>query len=270
MARAARVSSQMMGDTAVYLYCLAKSPARPSMRGIPGGLPGASAPAPLAISAGLWAVAAEVPLDRYGSEPLSTALRDIDWVSQAALAHEAVVEHVGRRRAVTVLPMKMFTMFSTPARAVTELRARRRALAPVFKRIAGAEEWGMRVSLEARPGAGGIGRPAIPGGAAFLAAKKQARDRVREAAQAAAEAAESGFAALDAVARASRRRDDVPAGAVSPPLLEAAFLVPTAKRARFKAAARASAATCERAGARLVLTGPWPPYSFAHPGEAGP
>jgi hypothetical protein len=257
----------MMDDTAAYLYCLVKGTARPSMRGVPDGLPGAARPNALAITAGLWAIAAGVPLERYGPEPLAAALRDLDWVSHAALAHEAVIEHFSRRRGVTALPMKMFTMFSTPERAVADLRARRRALLSVFKRIEGAEEWGVRISLDSRPTVDGASRPAPAGGAAFLAAKKAARDRVREAAWAAAEAAEAGFAALDAVARASSRRDDVPAGATAPPLLEAAFLVPIARRARFKAAARASAATCRRAGARMTLTGPWPAYSFAHSAE---
>jgi hypothetical protein len=54
-----------------------------------------------------------------------------------------------------------------------------------------------------------------------------------------------------------------------PPLLDAAFLVPTGKRARFQAAARRLAQACARAGADLTLTGPWPAYNFVqHAGEA--
>jgi hypothetical protein len=257
----------MMGETAVYLYCVVKVVARPSVRNAPDGLPGATRPAALPVSPGLWAIAADVPLDRYGAEPLAAALRDLDWVSAVALAHEAMVAHFSTRRGATTLPLKMFTMFSTTERAVADLRRRRQALAPVFRRIAGAEEWGVRVLLEPSPGRARSARPVVAGGAAFLAAKKQARDSAREAAYAASEAAEAGFAALAAVARASSRRDDVPAGASAPPLLEAAFLVPTARRARFKATAKASAEGCQRAGARMTLTGPWPAYSFAHAGE---
>jgi hypothetical protein len=257
----------MMGATAVYLYCLVKSAARPSMRNVPLGLPGATRPEALPVSTRLWAIAADVPLDRYGGEPLAAALRDLDWVSGVALSHEAVVEHFSARRGVTTLPLKMFTMFSTAERAVADLRRRRSALTPVFKRIEGAEEWGVRVLLDSPPGRARSARPAAASGAAFLAAKKQARDSAREAAYAAAEAAEAGFAALAALARASSRRDDVPAGATAPPLLDAAFLVPTARRARFRAAAKVSAASCQRAGALMTLTGPWPAYTFAHAGE---
>jgi hypothetical protein len=45
-------------------------------------------------------------------------------------------------------------------------------------------------------------------------------------------------------------------------LLDAAFLVPNARRARFKAAARKEAARCAAAGAQMMLTGPWPVYNF--------
>jgi hypothetical protein len=256
-----------MGETAVYLYCVVKATARPSTRTAPDGLPGASRPEALPVSPGLWAIAADVPLDRYGAEPLAAALRDLDWVSGAAVAHEAVVEHFSARRKVTTLPLKMFTMFSSAERAAADLRGRRKALAPVFKRIEGAEEWGVRVLLDAAPGGPPAARPAAVGGAAFLAAKKQARDSARVAAYAAAAAAEAGYAALAAVARASSRRDDVPAGAAAPPLLEAAFLVPTARRARFKAAAKAAAASCQRTGALMTLSGPWPAYSFANAGD---
>lgn len=256
-----------MGATAVYVYCLVKAAFRPSGRGAPEGLPRATRPEALQVSPGLWAIAADVPLDRYGSAPLTEALRDLDWVSGVAVAHDAVVDYFSRRRGATTLPMKMFTMFSARDRAVADLRARRGELTAIFKRIDRAEEWGVRVSLEPRSVSARTGRPAASSGAAFLTARKQARDEIREAAFAAAEAAEASFAALDAVARASSRREDVPAGATSPPLLDAAFLVPTARRARFKAAARASAAECERAGARMTLTGPWPAYSFARAAE---
>ena len=98
----------------------------------------------------------------------------------------------------------------------------------------------------------GIAGPQVPAasGAAFLAAKKQARDVAREAALAAAVAADRAFTTLAAIARDARRRDDVPEGAAAPPVLDAAFLVPANRRARFKAAARRLAADSAEAGRR--------------------
>ena len=59
----------------------------------------------------------------------------------------------------------------------------------------------------------------------------------------------------------------VPAGAMLPPLLDAAFLVPSSSRARFRSAARRAAAQCHRADIGFVLTGPWPPYHFVAAGD---
>jgi hypothetical protein len=105
-------------------------------------------------------------------------------------------------------------------------------------------------------------------GAAFLAAKKEARDVARAAVHAAAESAERAFTTLAALARDARRRDGAPDGASTPPLLDAAFLVPTTRRARFKAAARKLAATNAKTGAEMTLSGPWPSYNFVQDGGA--
>ena len=98
-------------------------------------------------------------------------------------------------------------------------------------------------------------------GVAFLRAKKEARDAARAALQAAVESAHHAFMTLASIARDARRRDDAPEGA-TPPLLDAAFLVPATGRARFKAAARKLAATNAKAGAEMTLSGPWPSYNF--------
>jgi len=256
-----------MGPHAAYVYCLVRSAARPSIAKIPGGVPHASAPEPLPVSRGLWLVVSDVPLSIYGPEPLTASLRDLDWVSQVALAHEAVIEHFIGGRGATAVPMKLFTMFSSRERAVADVRDRRPLLAAILTRIAGADEWGVRMTLSAASPGRQATLPRPAGGAAFLAAKKHARDEAREAAVAAMEAAEAAFVALRRIARdATRRDDDAPAADVAPPLLDAAFLVPRAKKAAFKAAARKAATACRRAGAGMTVTGPWPAYNFVHPG----
>lgn len=247
---------------ATYLYAIVKAARRPSVAGAPPGVPGASAPAIHPVTASLWLVTAAVPLARYGPGPLEASLADLDWVGQVALAHEQVVEHFGRRRGTTLIPMKLFTLFSTPERAVAEIRPRRRTIDRVMTHVAGAEEWGIRV-VRTDPGAA----PAVPAarpatGRAFLAARKQARDTRRAAQETTAAAVAEAFVALAEIARdAVRREDDVPATA-TPPLLDAAFLVPTRDRRKFDAAARRQALACARASAQLTLTGPWPPYHF--------
>jgi hypothetical protein len=143
---------------------------------------------------------------------------------------------------------------------VAEVGAERREIMAVLRRVRGCVEFGVRVMQQPVSRARAKATRASSG-AAFLAAKKQARDDVRAATLKAAEAADDAFGLLAAIARASRRRDVEPEG-VTPPLLDAAFLVPATARARFKAGARRAAADCTRAGAEMTLTGPWPPYNF--------
>ena len=252
-----------MDATATYVYCVAHSAARPKAWRTPTGLRDATTPNLLDAGGSLWIVCASVPLSAYGSGVLENALRDLNWVGDVAVAHESVVEHFAQQQGVTVVPMKLFTMFSSDARAIDEMRSRRREILTVVKRIAGCEEWGVRVTRTAAddaPRRSGSVKP--PSGTAFLAAKKQVRDASRERARAATEAADSAYTRLSSIARDARRRDDAPQGAAAPPLLDAAFLVPAGRRTRFKAAARRLAAAGAKAGTEITVTGPWPAYNF--------
>lgn len=254
---------------AIYLYCLVKSARRPATSRVPPGLPGASRPEAMDASNGLWLIVAEAPLDTYGSGALEKHLADMDWVGRIALAHEEVVEAFARRAGATVIPMKLFTMFSSRERALADLAGRRREIDAVMRRIAGAEEWGVRVM---RGGAVAVATaptaPRARSGSAFLAAKKQARDAAREAGRAAAEAADAAYRRLARLSRAARRRELEPGAGGRPPLLDAAFLVAAARRASFTRAARREAAACAEAGATMTLSGPWPAYNFVQPEEA--
>ena len=248
--------------TASYLYCIVNAARKPSLAKVPAGLPGAAPPEAVKVTPTLWLIAADVPLDTYGAAPLERALADMDWVGRVALAHEAVVEHFAARRGLTVIPMKLFTMFSSQARAVADVSSRKAVLSRAMRRLAGAEEWGVRVLRGGGAAAAPASIPRSGGGAAFLAEKKQARDEARSARLAAAEAAGQAFDRLARVSRDARRRDDAPAEGATPPLLDAAFLVPVSRRAAFTRAARREADSCARAGAQMTLSGPWPAYNF--------
>jgi hypothetical protein len=254
-----------MTDTAVYVYCLVRAASRPSTRRVPAGVPEATTPEVLRLGRSLWLIASTVPLDTYGPGRLETRLRTMAWVGEVAVAHEAVVEHFTRSKRVTVVPLKLFTMFSTPERAIADTRARQREIADAARRIAGCEEWGVRVARGAAAAAKAAPAIAPVSGASFLAAKKRTRDEKIASARAAADAAIAAFDSLAGIARDARTRQDTPDDAASPPLLDAAFLVPIVRRARFKTAAKRAARGCAAAGASLTVTGPWPAYNFITP-----
>ena len=247
---------------AIYLYCVVRSARKPRAATVPPGLPGAERPAPVPLDDGLWLVTASVPLEKYGTQALESSLSDLDWVAATAVAHEAVVEFFAHAPGATVIPMKLFTMFSTDGRATSEMRKRRRELDRVFDRIEGCEEWGVRVTRGQRRTSGRASRPAS--GTSFLRARKKVRDDSRQAVLATVEAAETAFASLSEIAREGRRRtDEVPGGVA--PVLDAAFLVPSRRRARFHAAVERFSKHVASAGGRMTMTGPWPPYNFVSP-----
>jgi gas vesicle protein GvpL/GvpF len=252
------------GTTAVYLYCVVRAARKPALGRLPSGLAGATRPAAHRLAGSLWLITANVPLDVYSPQHLEARLRDLEWVSEAAIRHESVVEHCARGRGAVVIPMKLFTMFSSMEKAVEEVGHGRATIERAMKHIAGSEEWGIRIAR--KPGAPS---PAAPGrtsrpasGAAFLTARKEARDATASLRMAALAAADAAFDRLGRHAKDARRRERRQEPGANPPVLEAAFLVAAGARARFKAEARRQAAACAAAGAELILTGPWPAYNF--------
>ena len=252
-------------NTATYLYCLVRAPKAPSLRSVPAGLPGAGKPRAIDAGGGLWLVAADAPLDRYGEKPIEKGLQDLNWVSSCAMPHEAIVEHLSK--AGTVLPMKLFTLFNSDARALEHIARQRRRIDKVVERIEGREEWGLRVTLDelsALDRAMTEAQSAAPGssGAAFLLRKKKQQDAARELLNNARSRADGLFEELSARADDARRRPPPPGEIGKRVLLDAAFLLRRAKAKPFQAAVRAQAKKLGDLGYQLTLTGPWPPYNF--------
>jgi gas vesicle protein GvpL/GvpF len=251
---------------ASYLYAVVASTAEPSAAGAPEGPPGMGRLRWLSVGNGLWLAAADAPLPRYGSAAIEKGLKDLDWVSACAIAHERVVEHVSRLG--TVVPMKLFTLFSSDARAMADLGRSRTRLRAVLGRIEGRQEWGVRVSVDeatARTRARERAEQAAEGlsaGARFLTRKGQEHKEVRDILDLGRSAADDVFAGLAPHADDTRRR---PPSAAEPGLrllLDAAFLVPMARADAFREAVRKQAERLAPSGYRVVLTGPWPAYNF--------
>lgn len=252
-----------MSSTATYVYCLVRSPKKPSLARAPTGVPGGAPPRAVAGAPGAWLIVSDVPLDRYGSAAIDAGLKNLDWVAERAMAHEAVVEYVAR--SADLVPMKLFTIFRDDERAIANV-AERRDVAAIFKRIAGSSEWSVRMTAGAAPAKVHPTRSRArsgqtrAGGTAFLLRKKSERDATREAAAAARRAVEKVYDDLVRLARDAVRKEGDLAG--TSVLLDAAFLVRRSHQAKFTSAARRLAATAHQAGCELTLSGPWPPYHF--------
>jgi hypothetical protein len=248
-----------------YVYCLVSSARTPSVAAVPRGHAGMGRVRLLEVDRGLWLVVADAPLDKYGEDAINRGLSDLDWVSRAAVAHESVVEaFIG---AAAVVPMKLFTIFTSDARALEHISNDRTRIDAILKRVANHIEWGVRLVLDrakAAPKARRAGSGAAPeSGAAFLAKKKSQRDAVSELAERAREVVANLYDQLATHARVARRRaaTELPLQG-GPLLLDAAFLVPKARSAQFAKLAAREARDLARQGYRVTVSGPWPPYSF--------
>ena len=249
-----------------YLYCIVAAPHAPRTARAPRGLPGLSAPRALEIDRGLYAIVADAPRRQYDEATVNRRLPDLDWVSQIAVAHEAMVEHFVDQPAV--LPSKLLTLFESDERALKHLHDERRRLAATARRVARHVEWGVRLLLDPSH-ADGANAPSKPqrgrsvSGAAYLEMKRarlNARDELTIRAKA---TAANVFDMLARHARAARKRSGhEPQAAQGTLLLDAAFLVPKSRAASFRSFAAKRARALASDGYVMTLTGPWPPYSF--------
>jgi hypothetical protein len=257
--------SGVLLESAVYLYCLVHDRSEPSLAKAPKGLAFSSRLRLIEVGPHLWLVVADVPLSRYGEDTLNRRLHDVRWVSQCALAHEAVVEHFIGCRAV--LPMKLFTIMATEERAVAHVTGMREVIDRSLRSIRGCVEWSVKVRFDPRPSLGDARtRQArhVAGtrltGTRFLRAKLEMKHAAREIQE---EARKAVLQLFDRLGRISRRRTQ-PRPLLEGPVVsfDCAFLVARASEGRFRAAVERHVRSLAGRGFTVSTTGPWPPYNF--------
>ncbi len=188
---------------------------------------------------------------------LENRMEDLEWLAEAGVLHQRAVAAIGAT--MDLLPARFGTVFLNGASLEKHVASRAKTIQAAFKKVAGAEEWGVKVFMTA---------PTGPRGAAFSAASGQ--DYLRQkakslAAQNSRRSAPDAETAKLAVALTKLSRAVAPAGKVSsaqPGLQwQASFLLPRAKRQQWDTVLQKFA---QRWGEekRIECTGPWPPYSF--------
>jgi hypothetical protein len=164
----------------------------------------------------------------------------------ALLRFEQAVEGLMGDR--TVLPARFGTTLPDEDAAAQLLVSRHDQFADSLRRVAGAVELGVRAGWSDDDAVSG--RPSGPdAGAQYLLGRLERRHRARQL-------SDEIDAAVGDLARDSSRR--ILARTESP--VAAAYLVPRPRVDEFLARCHSLKDTI--AGANLVCTGPWPPYSF--------
>ncbi|HWE24666.1 MAG TPA: GvpL/GvpF family gas vesicle protein, partial [Myxococcales bacterium] len=179
-----------------YLYCVVRREKAPPLARAPMGLPGTGKPRAIDAGGALWLIAADAAASEYGTAAIERGLQDLAWVSARAVPHEAVVEFAGRSG--TVLPMKLFTLFHSDDRAVRHVAEQRKRIDRLLERLAGREEWGVRMLLDEPRAVERLAKNARDEakgatGTEFLLRKKKQRDLARDVLDRGAERATALF-----------------------------------------------------------------------------
>jgi hypothetical protein len=250
--------------TLCYVYAVARD--TPELDAIAGGL-GAVGPAasPLrAVRAEGWAAfVSDVPADRFGEEGLRAQLDDLGRLEQLARAHHEVVAALFGT--LTVLPMRLASVYADDAGVRGMLALSARTFEPLLQRLDGRREFGVKVYAEPRP----VARtPAVGGPAAsgrdYLRMRRAQREGERRSygeAEAMAERVLERAGQFAVACVRHRPQPGVLSSAAGENVANLAFLVPAAQEDAFRAALDALGSV--RPGVRVEVTGPWAPYSFA-------
>ena len=256
----------------VWAYCVLRAGDAhpPAMRGVDD-----SEPVERVEAAGLAALVSRVPASEFGAEALRSNLNDLPWLERVARAHEAVLDQ--SLRMSTMVPLRLCTLFESEDSVRRMLEREHDAFADALDVLAGREEWGLkmlvdpdRLAREARASSEQADRfeqelAATTGGGEYMLRRRLER-HVRELSDSLArEVAEQVHArvqdwAIDAVSLPPQNREL--SGHEGEMLLNAAYLVEADRVQGLRELVDELEARYESLGARLELTGPWPPYNF--------
>jgi hypothetical protein len=214
-----------------------------------------------------------VPLGEFGEDALRRNLNDLDWLERVARDHEAVLERAFEEG--TIVPLRICTIFTDERGAGSMLSEQRSVLDTALDVLDGREEWGVKLTVDraalenaARDRAPDVFDEELEGrtaGGAYMLRRRQER-QLREAAdRLAGGIAEDVHARLqdwatDAVV--NRPQNPELSGHEGDMLLNAAYLVEAAKVERLHELVEELRERHRELGARIELTGPWPPYNF--------
>jgi hypothetical protein len=223
----------------------------------------------------LAAVVSRVPLSEFGAVPLRENLNDLEWLERVARAHESVLERVLEQS--TIVPLRLCTIYESEQSVRDMLERERDSLTRALDALAGREEWGVkliadgeRLAEEARSRDSEVAAledelGARTGGGAYMLRRRLER-HVREVVDSlAGELGEEVHAQL---------RDWASDAVVLPPqnpelsghegrmVLNGAYLVEAERVEGLRALVAELEERHSTLGARIELTGPWPPYNF--------
>ena len=232
----------------VYLYGVSESRPPTAIDQVGVG----RAPIEPVSGAGVVCWISRVPAREFERD-LARNLENLDWVATESVAHQRAIAAIAEK--VEILPARFGTVFRGESSLRRHLLERLPLLKRDFKRLKGADEWGVKVFVSkpvAPPAKASSGRQYLMAKAALLPQRAEAADTNGEL---------SKFReALARVALASAAPGSISGN--QPGLrFQTTILVKRADRKKLESVlTRFSRRWSEER--KIECTGPWPPYSF--------
>jgi hypothetical protein len=220
---------------------------------------------------GVAAVYTRVADDDFSQESIDRRAADLEWLGAVGYRHQGVVAEL--MRMTPIVPLRAFTLFSGEEALAAYLSANRDALDRLLTRLAGKQEWTLRIEFEPQKWSQSIvsrveslaalaaEAETASSGKAFLLRKKLEEEKKR----ASREAEERVVAEIE---RAVVDKLSCETVAETREQREGAFpqidvLIHRDEESVLQELHAELARRYGDEGITLAITGPWPPYTFA-------
>jgi hypothetical protein len=187
-------------------------------------------------------------------ENLARNMENLDWLTRASVAHQGAIAAVARE--TEILPARLNTIFRNQDSLFRHVRESLRTLKRDFKRVEGADEWGIKVfalKQAARPNS------KIRSGKEYLQAKAALLPKRQSTSEMSSDLVEFGEA-LKEIALETAAPGSVSSGQRGL-ALQTTLLVKKTDRKKLESIVTKFSKRWGEAR-RIECTGPWPPYSF--------
>ncbi|MFI1331053.1 GvpL/GvpF family gas vesicle protein [Streptomyces sp. NPDC020845] len=239
------------------------------------GLPGLDDAAPVrTLAAGpLTAVVQDVSAVDFAEDALRQRLTDRDELERCARAHHEVI--MAASAVTPTVPLPFATLYLGDARVRAALREKEESFLAALGRFTGRVEWGVKVYTAPAPPASSPAPSPTPGAAAGggrayldrVRSRHQGREQRQNEALQGAERVDAVVRGLAVAARRLRPHGVEVTGAHRTHVLNAAYLIDSARESELRAALEALRR--EETAVQIELSGPWAPYSFADGPDGG-
>jgi len=220
---------------------------------------------------GLSAICSAVDAADFSQESIDQHSGDLQWLGEIGFDHQRVVSQLSRDH--TIVPVRAFTLFQSDDSLREYLTGNAKELKSSLDRLEGKEEWTIRIELDAGVWAGHMAArvPALKTlleeisntskGRAYLLQRK-----LEEQKKAAAREAEDGLigeiaAEVATTVGGERLVENRQQRGGSFPQIN--ILIARDQATALQQLHQKLDSRYRHEGVSLILTGPWPPYSFA-------